>query len=98
MTFDKVVVRRSKRDKWELALRLVEAIDGSPRFFDKNFDEILNDTIEVGRSELTPGRAYIWQGNVVYALSVNLIAWNDGGGCDWSKLDMEDVASILEAE
>lgn len=97
MKYDKVVVRRSKAAKWELALRAYDS-DGTPIFFDKNFDEITEQTIEVGRKDLTVGQAYFYNRKKVYALSRNLIAWAEGQECYWENLSIEEIASLVEAE
>ena len=98
MDATKVVIRRTKRDKWELALRVFDPVTGQPHFYDRDFDEINEQTIEVGRKDLTVGRPYFYNRRKVYALSLNLIAWAEDDGCGWELLDSQDIASLVEAE
>lgn len=97
MQATKVVIRRSKQEKWELALRVFDPVSRLPHFFDKNFNEITEQTIEVGRRELIVGRPYKWGAHTAYAIGVNVIAWVEDDGCEWARLEIEGIASIQEA-
>lgn len=96
MDATKVVIRRTKRGKWELALRVFDPVTGQPHFYDRDFDGINEQTIEVGRRDLVPGCQYRWDGKNVYALSTDIIAWAEFNGCEWQKLGIEEIASIQE--